>query len=52
MPTRRIVETVIMVDVLMRPLIGVGRLWAHKTLGTTQPGSFLHGLAEVVVMMT
>lgn len=51
MPTRRIVEIVVVVDVLLWPVKGAARIWAHKTLGTTQPGSFMHGLAEIVSVM-
>jgi hypothetical protein len=51
MPTRRIMELVIVTDVLLQPVKGMARIWAHKTLGTTQPGSILHGIAEIVVIM-
>jgi hypothetical protein len=50
MPTRRIMELAILVNVLMKPVDGMARIWAHKTLGTTQPGSIMHGLAEIVVV--
>jgi len=52
MQTRRIMELAIVVDLLLMPVKGMGRVWAHKTLGTTQPGSILHGVAEIVVIMT
>ena len=51
MPTRRIMELVIFTDVLLQPVKGMARIWAHKTLGTTQPGSIMHGVAEIVVVM-
>lgn len=51
MPTRRIMELVVLTDVLLTPVRGMARIWAHKTLGTTQPGSLLHGVAEIVVIM-
>lgn len=51
MPTRRIFEAIVVVDVLLQPIKGVARIWAHKTLGTTQPGSIMHGIAEIVVVM-
>lgn len=51
MPTRRILELAIAADILMTPIKGMARIWAHKTLGTTQPGSILHGVAEIVVVM-
>lgn len=52
MPTRRILELAVAVDLLLMPVKGAARIWAHKTLGTTQPGSILHGVAEIVVIMT
>ena len=52
MPTRRIMELAIVVDLALMPVKGMARIWAHKTLGTTQPGSILHGLAEIVVVFT
>lgn len=51
MPTRRIFELVAVEVALIRPVFGTARLWAHKTLGTQQPGSFLHGVAEVLVVL-
>jgi hypothetical protein len=51
MQTRRILELAIAVNVLMKPIEGMARIWAHKTLGTTQPGSIAHGVAEIVVVM-
>jgi hypothetical protein len=50
MPTRRIMELIILVDVALVPVRGMARIWAHKTLGTTQPGSIAHGLAEIVTV--
>lgn len=52
MPTRRIMELVIITSVALQPIYGMARIWGHKTLGTSQPGSILHGLAEIVVIMT
>jgi hypothetical protein len=51
MQTRRILELAIAVDVLLTPVKGMVRIWAHKTLGETQPGSIRHGVAEIVVVM-
>jgi hypothetical protein len=51
MPTRRIMELTIVCIALARPAFGNVRLWAHKTLGVTQPGSFSHGLAEILVVL-
>lgn len=52
MPTRRIFELMIVTAALARPVFANMRLWAHKTLGQTQPGSFTHGVAEVLVALT
>lgn len=51
MPTRRIFELVLVEIALARPVFGTARLWAHAKLGQTQPGSFIHGLAEVLVVL-
>lgn len=51
MPTRRIVEVVVAVDVLLQPIKGMARIWAHKTLGSKQPGSIIYGVAEIVSVM-
>jgi hypothetical protein len=52
MPTRRIFELMIVTAALARPVFANLRLWAHKTLGSTQPGAFTHGLAEILVTLT
>jgi hypothetical protein len=51
-PTRRIFELVLIEIILARPAFGTVRLWAHKTLGSSQPGTILHGIAEVLVVLT
>jgi hypothetical protein len=51
MPTRRIFELVAVEVALLRPVFGTARLWAHSKLGTSQPGTFVHGLAEVMVVL-
>jgi hypothetical protein len=51
LPTRRIFELTLVEIALARPVFGAARLWAHKRLGESQPGSFLHGLAEVMVVL-
>ena len=43
-------ELVILTYFGLKPVDGLARIWAHKTLGTTQPGSILHGVAEIVVI--
>lgn len=52
MPTRRIVETTIIVVALTRPIFGTMRLWAVKTMQNTSPGTALHTVAEVVAVLT
>lgn len=51
MPTRRIFEVALAVAVLARPAFGVIHLWGLKTLNTTDEGSFLHGVAEIVTVL-
>jgi hypothetical protein len=51
MPTRRIFELVLVEIALARPVFGTARLWAHHKLGSAQPGTFLYGLAEVMVVL-
>lgn len=51
MPTRRIFELTLVEIALARPVFGAMRLWAHKRLGESQPGTFLHGVAEVMVVL-
>lgn len=51
LPTRRIFELTLVEIALARPVFGAARLWAHKRLGESQPGTFLHGLAEVMVVL-
>lgn len=51
-PTRRILELIVVTDVLLKPVFGTVRLWAHRTLGVSQPGSIRHGVAEVLVILT
>jgi hypothetical protein len=50
-PTRRIFELTLVQIALARPVFGAMRLWAHKRLGESQPGTFLHGIAEVMVVL-
>jgi hypothetical protein len=51
MQTRRILELIVVTDVLLTPIKGMARIWAHRALGTSQPGSIIHGVAEIVVVM-
>lgn len=47
MPTRRTLELIVIAAIAIRPVFGMVRLWSHKTLATTPPGSVVHGVAEV-----
>lgn len=44
-------ELTIVVAILVRPAFGLVHLWAAKTLGTQQPGSLAHGVAEIVTVI-
>jgi hypothetical protein len=50
-PTRRILEVAVVSAILMRPIFGLARMWAAKTLYATQAGSVSHGVAEVVAVV-
>lgn len=50
MPTRRILELMIVVSLAVRPAFGLARLWAVKTLMTAKKGSLVRGVAEGVVV--
>ena len=52
MPTRRTMELVVITVLLMHPVVALAKLWSHKTLATTQPGSIAHGTAEVVSVIS
>jgi len=52
MPSRRTFELILVVGMLGRPVLGGIRLWAIKTMGNTQPGTFLHVTAEVLSILT
>lgn len=43
-------ELMIIVAVAIHPVMGLARLWAMKTLATTQAGTLLHGVAEAVLI--
>lgn len=47
MPNRRTLELIVIAGLAMRPVFGLVRLWSHKTLATTPPGSVAHGAAEI-----
>jgi len=51
LPTRRIFELALAVAILARPAFGLVHLWSAKTLGEQQPGSIMHGVAEIVTVI-
>lgn len=53
MPTRRIFAMSVLVAALVPgPVMGLARLWVRKTLGATEPGTLLHGIAEAATIPT
>jgi len=48
MPSRRTMELIVIVVLAMKPVTSCAKLWAHKTLAGSQPGSVSYGIAEVV----
>jgi len=51
-PNRRTFELMVVTVALCRPVFGGMRLWGMKTMGATAPGSLLHGIAEVITILT
>lgn len=51
MPSRRILELIIVTSISVRPVFGMMRLWARKTLDSQNPGSVSHGLAEILTVV-
>lgn len=51
-PNRRTFELIVVTGMLLRPVFGGVRLWSVKTMGATAPGSLLHGVAEVLAILT
>jgi len=47
--TRRIFEGIVVVSVLLWPAKATVLHWGRKQLTATQPGSFMHGVGEVIV---
>lgn len=51
MPTRRILEVAIVTTLLMHPIMGLARLWAGKTMLTSENGTVRHGAAEIIAVI-
>lgn len=47
MPTRRIFELIVITGLLMRPAFGMLHVEMRRLLDSQQPGTILHGIAEV-----
>ena len=47
---RRTFESIVIIVVLMQPVLGLVRLWAHKAVATTAPGSLTHTVAEDTIL--
>lgn len=52
MPTRRIFELIIVTGILMVPAKGLLKMWAAKTLNTSDPGTIPHGAAQIVTVIS
>lgn len=51
MPSRRIFELTILTIILMRPVFGMMHVETRRLLDSQQPGTFLHGVAEVATVV-
>jgi len=49
MMTRRIMEGVVIVSILLWPAKSTVRMWGRKQLAVRQPGEVMHGVGEVIV---
>lgn len=47
---RRTFETTVLIVILMQPVLGLVRLWAHKAVATSQPGSLKHVVAQDTIL--
>lgn len=52
MPTKRIYGLILATGILLKPALGVARLWAARTLVSQPEKSFLYHAAEVVVILS
>lgn len=49
MPTRRILELIIVTNVLLWPARSTVRTWGRKQLATRAPGTAMHAVGQAVV---
>lgn len=51
LPTRRTLELIVIAGLAMRPVFALGRVWSHKTVVTAPPGTVMHGIASIGVVV-
>lgn len=47
---RRTFETTVLIVILMQPVLGLVRLWAHKAMATSTPGSPAYYAGELATL--
>jgi hypothetical protein len=47
LPTRRTLELIVIVTILIQPVLGMAKLWSIRTLAQAPEGTVLHGAAEI-----
>jgi hypothetical protein len=47
---RRIFESIVIITILMQPALGLVRLWAHKAMATSAPGTAGHYAGELATL--
>ena len=47
MPTRRTLELIVVAAIALHPVFALVKLWSHKTIASTPPGTIAHGAAEI-----
>ena len=51
MPTRRIMELIVITGALMVPAVSAVKFWGKRQVSAQPDGSFMHTLGEVVVTL-
>lgn len=46
-PSRRTLELVVITVLALQPVMAMAKLWAIRALAETQPGTVIHGVAEI-----
>lgn len=47
---RRTFETTVLIVILMQPVLGLVRLWAHKAMSTAAPGTAAYYAGELATL--